>query len=271
MVTTNNDTTQKTYKKLSIQVSLNGLSFLIYNTLDSKVEKIKHFWFVKNEPLEEEISAVLSTELLKEYMLFDSVNVLHTNALNTFVPKAMYKPELHNEYLKNSIKTFPSDIFSVDELPNYDCMNVYVPYMNINNILIEKLGSFTYKNSSTILVSKLLDVSKNNENKQVFIHFHDKNFEIIVVQNQKLLLFNSFEYENEHDFVYYLLFTLEQLQVNPEKIEVICLGNITEEDVIFKSGFTFVRNFSLFDASVLAENTCISTEIARKNFVLLNV
>jgi hypothetical protein len=36
MVITNNDITQKTYKKLSIQVSLNGLSFCVFDTLPIK-------------------------------------------------------------------------------------------------------------------------------------------------------------------------------------------------------------------------------------------
>ena len=37
MVVTNNDITQKNYKKLSIQVSLSGLSFCVFDTITDKV------------------------------------------------------------------------------------------------------------------------------------------------------------------------------------------------------------------------------------------
>jgi hypothetical protein len=46
--------------------------------------------------------------------------------------------------------------------------------------------------------------------------FQSRSFEIIVIQNQQLLLFNSFEYLTPEDFIYYVLFTAEQLNINPE-------------------------------------------------------
>ena len=91
---------------------------------------------------------------------------------------------------------------------------VYIPYVNINNFFIDQFGTFDYKHANSILVSKLLDASKNNDNKKMIVHFNPGHFEIIVIQNQKLLLFNSFEYKTPEDFIYYLLFTAEQLNMN---------------------------------------------------------
>jgi hypothetical protein len=48
------------------------------------------------------------------------------------------------------------------------------------------------------------------------VHFSEGHFEIIVIQNQKLLLFNSFDYQTPEDFIYYVLFTAEQLSLNPK-------------------------------------------------------
>jgi hypothetical protein len=47
------------------------------------------------------------------------------------------------------------------------------------------------------------------------VHFSEGHFEIII-QNQKLLFFNSFDYQTPEDFIYYVLFTAEQLSLNPE-------------------------------------------------------
>jgi hypothetical protein len=44
------------------------------------------------------------------------------------------------------------------------------------------------------------------------VHFSEGHFDCY--QNQKLLLFNSFDYQTPEDFIYYVLFTAEQLSLN---------------------------------------------------------
>jgi len=51
------------------------------------------------------------------------------------------------------------------------------------------------------LVSRLLESSKNNDAKKMFVYINEGHFEIIVVQNQQLLLFNSFEYKTPEDLI----------------------------------------------------------------------
>jgi len=82
-----------------------------------------------------------------------------------------------------------------------------------------------------ILVFFLLVREKSwyNEEKQVYAHFDRDRFELVIVQNQKLLLFNSFEYKTREDFIYYLLFAAEQLSLNPEFFKLHLLGDISEE------------------------------------------
>ena len=55
MVITNNDITQKTYKKLSIQVSLSGLSFCVFDLLSNKVINTMSIHFEKNKVIEEQL------------------------------------------------------------------------------------------------------------------------------------------------------------------------------------------------------------------------
>ena len=71
---------------------------------------------------------------------------------------------------------------------------MYVPYVNINNVLLDVFSDFDYRHTSSILIEKLLDLSKNDDDRQMFVHFEEKSFEIIVVQNRKLLFYNSFDF-----------------------------------------------------------------------------
>jgi hypothetical protein len=138
----------------------------------------------------------------------------------------------------------------------------------MNNFFIDQYGSFEYKHANSVLVSKLLDLSKNNEERKMFVHVSESHFEIIVVQNQKLHLFNSFEYKTPEDFIYYILFTAEQLQLNPENFKLELLGVIVENDAFYQIAYKYIRNISLFDVSDFKNN--FTEKENREHFILLH-
>jgi hypothetical protein len=267
MVVTNNDITQKTYKKLSIQVSLSGLSFCVFDLFTNKILHSAEIAFEKNKVVEEQLwrSFVDNSILTKPY---DEIVVLHNNNLNTFVPTSLFDTRFLASYLQYNTKVFETDFFTYDTILPYEINNVYVPFVNINNFLLDQYESFEYKNSNSVLVKKLLDISKNKDEKQVFVHLQKNTFEIVVVKNQELLLFNSFSYSTPQDFIYYLLFTCEQLQLNPETITVQILGNCSEEDSNFKIAYQYIRNCSLLNVSSLV-TTFDTTETAIRNHFIL--
>jgi len=118
------------------------------------------------------------------------------------------------------------------------------------------------------LVSKLLELSKNIDDKKMFVHMASGHFEIIVVQNQHLLLFNSFEYKTPEDLIYYLLFTAEQLNLNPETLKLEFLGDISQTDAFFAIAYKYIRNVSLFDTTDLQQKNPFTPEENRKHFIL---
>jgi len=233
----------KNYKKLSIQVALNGLSFCVFDSLNEKVLDLQEVKFNYTQSLEDQLwrTFVDFSALTKSY---DEVVVLHDNSFNSFVPKALFDEEYLGSYLQYNTKVFESDFFAYDEMSTYDMNNVHVPFVNVNNFLIDQFGTFDYKNVNTVLVSRLLELSKNKDQKQVYIHLQDTHFEIVITHNLKLLLCNSFEYKTPEDFVYYLLFTLEQLQLNPETVSVFLLGKISEDHPCFEIAYRYNRNIS---------------------------
>jgi hypothetical protein len=146
--------------------------------------------------------------------------------------------------------------------------NVYIPYVNLNNYFIDQFGSFDYKHANTILVKKVLDISKNIEEIQCFVHVADTHFEIVITQNQKLLLYNSFEYKTAEDFIYYILFTAEQLHLNPEHFKLQLLGKIEETDTLYTLAYKYIRNTNLLDIDFIS-GTLTEAE-KREHFILLN-
>lgn len=271
MVQTTNNTIDNTSKILSIQVSLNGLSFCtmanqqitainqesfgIQLTPDQILDKIKYI-FDHNVALKHE---------------FDEINVIYQNDLYTIVPKPLFTNDSLNEYLKYNIKVLENDFIAYDELDQHNIVTVYIPYTNITNFFFDNFGTFTYKHTSTILIDSLLTQEKNSTTPSVFVNMNDISFDIVIIKSGNLLLCNTYKYQTKEDFLYYLLFTTEQLQLNPEEFRLIFTGNLSTDSDLFKFAYKYIRHVSLRENfNTIKLSSEVSVLDLHKHFVLLS-
>ncbi len=259
---------------LSIQLSLDGFSFCVINKTLNEVTALYTYAFPNSSPTPEKHLDNVVEVFNKEKLLqrrYHTVNITHVNELSTLVPKAFFVPEEIKSYIKFSSKVYKNDYIVHDPLVNHDMMNVYIPFVNINNFLLEKFGAFEYKHFSTVLVENLMNTYKFSERPHMFVHICDEHFEIVIIANSKLLLYNSFKYQTKEDFIYFVLFTAEQLKLNPEKFELIFSGNIDKESDLYKIAYTYVRNINLIEIrSKYSFKSNFTEKIKRSNFTLLN-
>lgn len=257
---------------LSIQVSLSGLSFCVQNLDTKSINFYKSFSFNKKlNPTDvlDKLTHQFNTEdNLKQS--FKSVKVIHENELSVLVPKSLFNEEHLADYLKFNSKILRSDFITYDEVVANESINVYVPYVNINNYLYDIFGEFEFKHFSTIVLETILNLEKNASVTKMYAHISNTHFEIIVVKNGQLQLYNTFDYTTKEDFIYYLLFTAEQLGLNPEEFPLILLGNITKEDELYKIAYTYIRNVSIIETNTKSTLVDGVSENALSNFVLTN-
>ena len=243
MVTTTNKINNISNLKLSIQVSLSGLSFCILNVETNTITYLKYFGFNKklnpNQVLDKLQHYFNSEPELKE--TFSDVLVIHKNELSTIVPKALFSEDNLADYLKFNNKILSTDFITFDEITLNDSVNIYVPYININNYLYDVFGEFTYKHFSTILIEEVLKAEKNAEKPKMYVNICNEYFEVVIVEKGKLKCYNTFEYYTKEDFIYYILFTAEQLGLNPESLELIFTGNIDSKDELYTITYKYVR------------------------------
>ena len=257
---------------LSIQLSLDGFSFCIYNTIHQQIGVFASYTFDEQNitPYRhlELIEKLFQEESLLRYN-YTSVSVSHFNNLVSQVPKPFFDKENLAPYLAHTVKVLENDYITFDELQNSDIVNVYIPFVNINNFLLDTYGSFEYKHSSTILIEKLLSEFKNLGTAHCFVNVCNNNFEIVVLKNHKLELFNCFNFATKEDFIYYILFTAEQLNLNPEEIQLTLLGDIEKSSELYDILYKYVRNISFYKPS--NESELLKHAIsAHAHFTLLN-
>jgi hypothetical protein len=231
--------------RMSVQVSLTGLSFLMEEENRVVFKKYIPFNETKNpdELLFEIEKAFAENEQLKS-PVFELV-VFYQNTFYAIVPDALFKEDEAEEFLKLNSRVFTTDFVSYDLMENFDLVNVYVPLANINNYFFDHYGEFSYFHFTTTFLEKVLQNEKTGNPKKMHAHIHGHQVDVIVTSGKKLLLCNSFNYSTPEDLTYYILFVAEQLELNPEAFELELSGNISEEDSFFELLYTYIRHVKL--------------------------
>ncbi|WP_299117150.1 DUF3822 family protein [uncultured Winogradskyella sp.] len=265
--------TKNNIKALSIQVNLNGLSFCILNRTTNTIEFLKHIAF------EQQLTPYNTLNRLKEEMSsntvfsneFNSVIVIHQNELSTLIPKTLYNENHKADYLKFNAKILKTDFITHDEILINDSVNVYIPYVNINNYIFETFGEFTYKHSSTLLIDSILQKEGIKDKTIVYAQVNSSTIEVLVMDKGQLQLFNIFEYHSKEDFIYYILFVFEQLKLDVETVKVKLSGYIEKDDELYQMLYMYIRHVDIIDNDF---NYTFSKAITDKNlhhqYLILN-
>ena len=266
--TTNNIITN-TNIRLSVQITLTGLSFLVTHAQTKETTYFTEKKFDTPRTPEElliELEAIFSTDKALQQN-FDDVNLVYAGSPYTLVPAALFDENKLSDYLKFNTRILANDFIAFDNLDNYDIKIVYIPWVNINNYLFDKFGSFQYYNAISILLKLVMDAEKYSPANAVYIHVLSDSFDLLVMKNGKLELCNSYPFKTPEDLIYYILFSFEQLNLNPDTLDVKLFGKIDVGDSNYEIIYKYVRHVS-FPGKEFLPKSEIKNEDAHHNVVL---
>jgi hypothetical protein len=91
------------------------------------------------------------------------------------------------------------------------------------------------------LLDKLSLLSNESEklHKDIYLNLNLSSIEIIVFENKKLVFFNNFDTRTQEDVVYYTLFALEQLQLDPRKVSIQYINSNDRENIDVLKNYIF--------------------------------
>lgn len=260
-------------KELSIQISLSGFSFCILNRSTSTIEYLERTDF-KSKLTPEGVLEALKTNIEEHSELtqtFDRVLVLFQNELSSLVPEKYFEEENASDYLKFSSKIITTDFISYDKIKANQSINVFVPYVNINNHLFEVYGEFDYMHASTIFLENILKEVDPTDGDMMYINVARLHFEMAVVTNGKLQLYNTYDYFTKEDFIYFVLFSIEQLKLNPETLIVKLSGDVVKDDVLYQLLYTYIRHVEFCSPNDKFEHSHSNTaNFMHKHALILN-
>lgn len=236
------------FHKLSIQVSLNGLSFCVLDTIANTLS-LSHSHRFEESISPYELHHQVKEQLREQNALdfsFSEIIVIHRNTLFCLVPQSLFDPAQMANYLKYNTKILATDHLDYDMIQGLDTANVYVPFANVNNYLYDLFGAFEFKHSGTVLLETLYKLPSSRQGTLCYVHLAESQMDLAVFSNRKLLFYNSFAFGSPQDILYFLLFSLEQLDIEMDSLKLRLLGEVEEGDAVYEFCTEYLENVSLF-------------------------
>jgi hypothetical protein len=192
---------------------------------------------------------------------YKSVSLSIVNKNYTLVPKGIFDETAIDSYLKFNLGNI-NGVACYDSINSIGANIVYAENNPITNKIHESLpGIKTMHFGKSIL--EAFSIEDQNSNPNLFVHIQENRFDISCFQNKKLQFFNSFEYKTAEDFIYFLLYVMEQLQIDRETCKLNLCGEIEENSSIYKLVFKYIRNIEMLSRPKSAKYSLILNEIPK--------
>ena len=224
------DSLQISNYHLSIELSEKSISYCI-------VDKNKYrcyLLFSQNYESQNLLKILNEDEFIMREFLSKSISFV--NFPNTLIPK-----ELYNEKDKKNIfsvnHSLTNEELVIDELKS-KIINLYaIPntiFQTVKNVIPEAI----IRSNSSILINNFL--SLNNLQETMFLFLKDSYINIVVTKGDGLIFQNKFEYQTKEDLLFYVLFSIQQLNFSNEEINTVIYGNISKEE--YNILYQYIRN-----------------------------
>jgi len=228
---------------LSLQLDDFGYSYAILDPINGVYDAINHHNFEKkilNNSIPEKAEVMIKEDLFlsKNYK---TVYFNFSTNKSTLIPA-----ELFDRKELKKIFTFTHKLDEHEELHfNYieeiDAYNLFAIPSDLTTLLVNKFPEIVFVHQNNVFVRNLVEKGKSVKFKLPVVHvnINEKSFEIGIYKDEKFLMINSYTYNDENDFVYFLLNTLKQYDINVNKMHFNISG-VLEKDTEF---FYFVHKF----------------------------
>jgi hypothetical protein len=234
--------------ELSIQVSPDGLSFCLLDSIRNKFVLIRSFEPEENKYFNtDKISELLRKDdfLTRRYK---KVNFITPSPKFTLVPAPLYDPGKKDEYFKFNHNLEENNVVMVNKANDPDAFLVFSVSKTICDLMNDFYPGVHPYHQIKLLLDHISSFKKSLNGNYIHIHVERDFFNLIFFNNNVLKFCNSFTYRNISDILYYVLNVFKKLDIKQE--ETIYFSGLTEKYDDLSSGFSlYIRNIKFAEPS----------------------
>ena len=211
--------------------------------------KVNHF-----KAWEEEIMKELEINLSLRRN-FENVHVGFISSFFNLVP-APYLTESKEVLLNFSEAEFEDNLLLQSET-DFESSFVYGTSQKLMAKLNELYAKVNVSHSGKVFLNSI----EKSDSVTVHLNLNQSNFEIAVLNSTQIQFYNLFETPTDEDVLFFSLFAIEQLALDPNKVTVKTYGQLLPETKVFQSLKKYIRFVQ----------TAVKDEAFLENYTLYNL
>jgi hypothetical protein len=237
--------------ELCLEIGRDGLRICVIDTQNSRCVWLEDYRFSSiffTEQLLDQLQHIYDDHYFLRAGFWKAVRVSMRNEPFTMVPGSLFKKEQAAEYLalvKEETDTEPekvcyfrhqgSDMISIfsAEAKVVDWFEQMYPALNVD---------FVHQTSA--LIEGLIQNGEFPDSRALYVYVENSYLTVVVIREKSLEFCNTFFYASVQDFVYYVMFVMNELKLNPETVKVALYGAIAHDSPIFEQLYKYIRHVS---------------------------
>ncbi len=233
--------------ELSIQLAPDGFFFCLFHSELNKYLSIESVRFSRINNDLDYINKFEQFIRTHEWLSlsYKSIKILFENPTSILIPASLYSENDIDLYARFNFSLPENHICSTDHIKSIDAYLVYHISEKLNKKIQQLFPTHKLNSVSANLIEALLINFKNvGSGKRMFVNVKDTFLDIAIIEDKQVLFFNTFSYQSIQDFIYYIIFVIEQLNINPEYIDLTFSGIIDKKSKLFETAYTYIRNIN---------------------------
>jgi hypothetical protein len=227
--------------ELSVQLSSDGLSFCVLDTIRNKFVLIR-----SSEPEEnkyfnaDSLIEIIGNDdfLTKKYR---KVRIVMPSSKFTLVPAPLYDPAKKDAYFSFNHLNADNEVILTNKITDpetYLIFSVPAPLTDLIKKIFPQAQPFHHIKT---LLRHISHKRKSVNGNYIHIHIERDFFQIIIFNHDSLRFCNTFNYRNISDILYYVLNVFKNLDIKQEE-SIYLSGQTAKFDDISSSFSIYIRN-----------------------------
>jgi len=227
--------------ELSIQVSPEGFSFCLLDTIRNKFVLMRAFEPDENKSFNsEKISELLEKDdfLSRKYK---KVNIVMPSPRFTLVPTPLFDPAKKDEYFTFNHNLEEGNMIITNKITDPDTFIIFSVLKSIYVVMNNQYPGVHPNHHIKPLFDNISHGRKKMNGNYIHIHVEREYFDLIIFRDNLLKFCNTFHYRNITDILYFVLNVFKKMEIRQE--ETIHFSGMTEKYDDLSSNFSiYVRN-----------------------------
>ncbi len=168
----------------------------------------------------------------------------------TLVPASFYDAEKAKEMLEFNVGGTTGELNFTNDVN--DIKLIYSVPSELKNSLDKTFPNHNFKHIGYSTM-KLFFTHFQLKNADIFLNLHQGQTEVLIKKDKKPVLYNMFKTQSDEDVLYFLLFSVEQFDLNPLTLKLFISANRATNDSLFTAIKKYIKNveFTVSDKMIV--------------------